>query len=195
MTDLIEWMAAANRLCPLTIDSLDWSDPVLTLIGSNWSISTTSAWRVVRDYAFVVGVYDELPERKLGFRVASFEENKQNIRRIHDLIRTHRPQAKVIFTVSPIPLKATFRPVSSITANAVSKALLRGAVDEVYREVQGQGAMFYWPSYEIVQHVFADPWMADRRHVKKRRDPAGSGGIRGHDTYPHPIVPFSFALC
>lgn len=106
------------------------------------------------------------PERH-EFRVASFEENKRNIRLIHDLIRKHRPDAKIIFTVSPIPLVATFRPQSCITANSASKALLRGAVDEVYREVSDQGAMFYWPSYEILLDVFDNRWIGDRRHVKK----------------------------
>lgn len=106
------------------------------------------------------------PERHV-FRVASFEENKRNIRLIHDLIRKHRPDAKIIFSVSPIPLVATFRPVSCITANSASKALLRGAVDEVYREVSDQGAMFYWPSYELILDVFDNRWIHDRRHVKK----------------------------
>lgn len=105
------------------------------------------------------------PQRH-AFRVAGFDENRRNIRAIHDLIRKHRPDAKVIFTVSPIPLLATFRPISTITANAASKALLRAAVDEVYREVGDQGAMYYWPSYEIVLEVFDRRWTADRRHVK-----------------------------
>jgi hypothetical protein len=101
-----------------------------------------------------------------GFRVAGFQENKDNIRGMYELIRRHRPDAKVIFTVSPIPLVATFRPVSCVTANSASKALLRGAVDEVIREVGAEGAMFYWPSYEIVLDVFDNQWIADRRHVR-----------------------------
>jgi hypothetical protein len=106
------------------------------------------------------------PERHT-FRVASFQENKDNILKIHDLIRAHRPDARIIFTVSPIPLVATFRPVSCVTANSASKALLRGAVDEAYREVQSLGSMFYWPSYELVLDVFDNPWKNDRRHVRK----------------------------
>lgn len=106
------------------------------------------------------------PERH-AFRVASFAENKANIRTLHDLLLKHRPDARIIFTVSPIPLVATFRPVSCVTANSASKALLRGAVDEVYREVSGRGAMFYWPSYELIQDVFVYPWLDDRRHPRK----------------------------
>lgn len=106
------------------------------------------------------------PDRH-AFRVASFEENKRNIRLIHDLIRKHRPEAKVIFTVPPVPLVATFRPVACMTASSASKALLRGAVDEVYREVEDEGAMFYWPSYEIIMDVFDNRWAPDRRHVRQ----------------------------
>jgi hypothetical protein len=104
------------------------------------------------------------------FRVSTVQENRDNIRAIYDLIRKHRPDAKIICTLSPIPLMATFRPVSTITANAVSKAVLRAAVDEVYREVAAEGLIHYWPSYEIVmegfgQNPYGGHFCADRRHA------------------------------
>ena len=61
---------------------------------------------------------------------------------------------------------ATFRPVSCITANSASKAILRAAVDQAYREINEPRAFFYWPSYEIVMDAFADRWEPDRRHIK-----------------------------
>lgn len=109
-------------------------------------------------------IYD--PSRH-KFRVASFAENKANIREIYDLIRRHVPGARILFTMSPIPLVATFRPVSCITANSASKALLRAALDEVYREVETDGVLHYWPSYEIILDVFDRRWADDRRHVKE----------------------------
>ena len=104
------------------------------------------------------------PERH-KFRVSSVAENKENIRAMVDIIAKHRPDAKVIFTVSPIPLGATFRPVSSMTANSVSKAILRAALDEVLRDLDADANVHYWPSFEIVNDVFADVWTMDRRHV------------------------------
>lgn len=101
------------------------------------------------------------------FRIASAEENKENLRAIYQMIRKYRPESKIIFTLSPIPLVATFRNNSCITSNSVSKANLRVAIDEVYREFTGDGVLFYWPSYEIVMDVFPDRWIFDRRHVKK----------------------------
>ncbi|MEO0945246.1 MAG: GSCFA domain-containing protein [Pseudomonadota bacterium] len=105
------------------------------------------------------------PERH-KFRLSTVDENRDNIRAIYDLIRKYRPDAKVIVTLSPVPLVATFRDVSCITANSVSKATLRVAVDEVVRAVRDDGHMFYWPSYELVTDVFRSPYKSDRRHVR-----------------------------
>jgi hypothetical protein len=109
---------------------------------------------------------DKYDPTRHKFRVSSVEENRDNIRAIYNLIRTYRPEAKVVFTLSPIPLVATFRPVSSLTANSVSKAILRAALDEILREIQHEGHAFYWPSYEIVMDVFDRRWLRDRRHVR-----------------------------
>ncbi|MBL0373214.1 GSCFA domain-containing protein [Rhizobium sp. KVB221] len=101
------------------------------------------------------------------FRVSSVEENKNNIRAIIDIIKKYKPNAKVIFTLSPIPLVATFRPNSCMTANSVSKSILRAALDEVLRERSEEEFAYYWPSYEIVLDLFENVWLEDRRHVKK----------------------------
>lgn len=100
------------------------------------------------------------------FRLSTVEENRDNIRAIYDLIRKYRPDAKIIVTLSPVPLIATFRDVSCITANSVSKATLRVALDEVVREVRDEGHLYYWPSYELVTDVFRGPYRGDRRHVR-----------------------------
>lgn len=109
-------------------------------------------------------VYDPARHK---FRVTSVEENKANIRAIYDLIRKHRPEAKIITTLSPVPLIATFRPVSCISANSVSKAVLRVAIDELMREIGDEGYLHYWPSYEIVTDVFHSPFKKDRRHLPR----------------------------
>lgn len=115
-------------------------------------------WRTIpRD------AYDPARHR---FRVSTVEENRANIRAIYDLIRRHRPDAKIVVTLSPVPLIATFRDNSCITSNSVSKAVLRVAVDEVMREVGPEGVLHYWPSYEIVTDVLRAPYKEDRRHIQ-----------------------------
>jgi hypothetical protein len=105
------------------------------------------------------------PERH-GFKVSTIEENRANIREIISIIKKNQPSASIIFTLSPVPLVATFRPVSCVTANAVSKAILRVAVDEVMREYGADGNVFYFPSYEIVKDFFKDPFERDNHHVR-----------------------------
>ncbi len=106
-------------------------------------------------------VYD--PKRH-KFRVSTVEENRDNLEAIYKLIRKHRPDAKIIFTLSPIPLIATFRDNSCITSNSVSKSILRVAIDETVRKYKDDGYLHYWPSYEIITDVFRQPYKPDRRH-------------------------------
>lgn len=117
-----------------------------------------------------------VPEKRFDpsrhkFRVADVAETKAQIARIYRLIRKHVPAAKVLFMVSPIPLLATFRPVSCLTANTVSKAIIRAALDEFLRERARDlnERLFYFPSYEFVNELFPSRFTADNRH-------------------PHPIV-------
>jgi len=116
-------------------------------------------WRTIPKDA-----YD--PERH-RFRVSTVEENKDNLRAIYRLIRKHKPEAKILFTLSPIPLIATFRDNSCITSNSVSKAVLRVAIDELVREVADEGVLSYWPSYELVTDIFRSSYRPDRRHPEK----------------------------
>ena len=84
---------------------------------------------------------------------------------MYRLIRQHAPEARLIFTLSPVPLLATFRPVSCISANTVSKAILRVAVDELF--VKEDPRLHYWPSYEIVLEGFENSLKPDNRHVRE----------------------------
>jgi hypothetical protein len=110
--------------------------------------------------------YNKYDSSRHKFRVSTVAENKANINAILDLIHAHRPGATVLLTLSPIPLVATFRPVSCISASSVSKAILRAAIDEVFRERSPGSGFYYWPSYELVMDMFANRWGGDRRHVK-----------------------------
>jgi Flp pilus assembly protein TadD len=102
------------------------------------------------------------------FRVTTHAENLENLRAIYAMIREHRPEATILFTLSPIPLTATFRPIPCIVADAVSKAVLRSALDEFFRGAQGEDPnLYYFPSYEIAQRCFDHPYMEDRRHAHK----------------------------
>jgi hypothetical protein len=115
-------------------------------------------WRAVPAALFDENVH--------GFRVSSHQENYENLVKIVSLIRRAKPEAKIIFTVSPVPLMATFRPISCLTASSVSKSILRSAVDQLMRDHASDSNLFYFPSYEIVKEFFLDPYQADNRHPK-----------------------------
>jgi hypothetical protein len=121
-------------------------------------VSGEAFWR-----AIPAALFD--PERH-GFRVSSVEENLANLRTIVTLVRRLDPHNRVILTLSPIPLMATFRPVSCLTANSVSKAFLRVAIDQLITGQSGEANVFYFPSYEIVTELFPDPRLDDNRHIK-----------------------------
>jgi hypothetical protein len=99
-----------------------------------------------------------------GFKLSSVTENRENIRATIRLIKASVPDAAVVLTLSPVPLMATFRPMSCITASAVSKAVLRVAIDEVMAE--GMEGVFYFPAYEIITAATVDPFEDDNRHPK-----------------------------
>lgn len=112
-------------------------------------------WAGVPESEWKTGEYD--------YRLTSVSENQSNLVRIVKLIRKYRGNIPIVFTLSPIPLLMTFRPVSCVTANSVSKAILRVAIDAV----MGDQHLFYWPAYEIVTAYTPNPWREhDVRHPR-----------------------------
>jgi hypothetical protein len=81
------------------------------------------------------------------FRVSRHAENLQNLERIHRIMSRHNPECRIIVTVSPVHLWATFREdVDVISASCNSKATLRSVADE-FASVHEN--VFYFPAFEI----------------------------------------------
>jgi len=102
------------------------------------------------------------------FRVLTMEETKSKLEKIFSLIRHYIPKAQVLFTLSPVPLAATFRDISCITANSVSKSILRASLDEFFRDKgsENRNNLFYFPSFEIISELFYEKFLEDNRHPK-----------------------------
>ncbi len=64
-----------------------------------------------------------------------------------DILRSINPAAKIIITVSPVPLLATFRDQHVLVSNTYSKSVLRVAAEQV---AAGLGDVMYFPSFEII---------------------------------------------
>lgn len=99
-----------------------------------------------------------------GFRLTTVEENIQNLQRIYTLLRQANPTASLVVTVSPVPLRATFRRTSALIANSASKAILRAAVD-MFMQNEHEN-VWYFPAYEIIKEVLKEPFLEDNRHVR-----------------------------
>ncbi len=98
-----------------------------------------------------------------GFRNLTVEENVADLRAFIGLLRGVNPGARVILTVSPVPLVATAENRHVLSATMCSKSVLLVAADVVCRE----GLAAYFPSYEIVTgpHARGRYFAADCRSV------------------------------
>ncbi|MEJ6481787.1 GSCFA domain-containing protein [Nostoc punctiforme UO1] len=108
------------------------------------------------------GFAASLVERK----VLTVEENVYNLQKMLDIWRIYNPEIKLIVSVSPIPLHATFRGDNFhvVTGNCHSKSILRVAAEEF---VSRNKNVFYFPAYETVLYCTDQPWAEDQRHVSR----------------------------
>lgn len=101
-------------------------------------------------------------------------QNLDALLRIFELLNDHKPR-RIVCSVSPVPLFATFTDDDVLVANAYSKATLRSVVSEAIADANERGASIdYFPSYELAtlapresvwreQHANGD---SDGRHVR-----------------------------
>ena len=101
-----------------------------------------------------------------GFRITTVEENVSNLQKLVGLIKKYNSSAKIVFTLSPIPLIASFRNIPIMQSTLVSKSILRISIDNLLN-LFPPNELYYWPSYEIINSFFSDCFESDGRHVKK----------------------------
>jgi hypothetical protein len=92
----------------------------------------------------VAGEYDADQHEFVNFTVAEVASDLQAF--IHRLLRVN-PSARVILTVSPVPLIATYEDRHVLVSTTYSKSVLRVAAEEV---CQHNAQCAYFPSYEII---------------------------------------------
>jgi hypothetical protein len=79
------------------------------------------------------------------------------------LMERGKPDKKILLTVSPIPLFATFTGMDVIIANSYGKNMLRTVAQQLDSEFD---CVDYFPSYEIVQYSRSpNTWHEDLIHV------------------------------
>ena len=116
------------------------------------TLGLTEGWRWRADGAALPlapgvagGAYDPA---EVAFVNAGTAEVIADLTGVLDRLRGVNPRARVILTVSPVPLAATYLDRHVLVANAHSKAVLRAAAGEVCAGADPR--LVYFPSYEIV---------------------------------------------
>ena len=109
------------------------------------------------------GEYD--PERH-HFHNASVAEVTQELEGAFALLRAINPALRIMLTLSPVPLVATYEPTSAVEATFYSKSLLRQAISLAIESWPYKNVS-YFPSYEIVTnpHVISENFESDMRSI------------------------------
>lgn len=88
---------------------------------------------------------------RFELHVLSYDDVKKCLIKIFNLLNKFSERTcRILITVSPIPLLATFRNMDSIVANTYSKSLLRSVIDDVIRQYKN---IDYFCSFEIAHYT------------------------------------------
>ena len=134
-----------------------------------FTLGLTEAW-VHRDDGAVVPLAPGVaggrwPATDFQFHNFSVDEVRADLNDFLARLRRVNPGSRVIFTVSPVPLAATYEDAHVLCSTTYSKSVLRVAVDEVCRHAD---AATYFPSFEIITgaQALGRYWDDDLRSVR-----------------------------
>jgi tetratricopeptide (TPR) repeat protein len=146
-------VAAREALSSVKIFIITLGMNEVWFLKSDKSVLSRSPWRLA----------SYLVEKK----VLTVDENVNELQKMLDTWRIFNPDLKLIISVSPVPLHATFRGNEQhvVTANAHSKAVLRVAAETFAGRNEG---VYYFPSYETVMYCTENAWEPDQRHVSRK---------------------------
>jgi hypothetical protein len=121
-----------------------------------FTLGLTECWRSKEDgavFPLCPGIEGgEFSEDKYEFYNQTVLDVIDDLRMFVELLKFINPQARVILTVSPVPLMATAESDTHVlTATTYSKSVLRVAADMINREFEH---VQYFPSYEIITGNF-----------------------------------------
>jgi hypothetical protein len=121
-----------------------------------FTLGLTESWRAKADGAVFpvapgVVVGEHTDPAGYEFHNFSYAQVVADLRGFVSRMGAVNPDARIILTVSPVPLTATCTDEHILVANAHSKAILRTACGEMDAEID---RVYYFPSYEIISGAF-----------------------------------------
>lgn len=135
-----------------------------------FTLGLTEAWADRRDGAVfpvapgVAGGSHDPDE--VEFRNFDEVESYADLQEAIEFLREINPRLRIILTVSPVPLNATYEDRHVLLSTAWSKAVLRLVAEKAARSFRD---CVYFPSYEIITspHVLGRYYEEDRREVRE----------------------------
>lgn len=121
-----------------------------------FTMGLTEAWRSKEDGSIfplapgvVAGAFDPARYEAVNFGV---NEVHDDLVRFLDRLKAVNPGVRVLLTVSPVPLIATFEDRNVLCSTTYSKSVLRVVADMITREYEWTE---YFPSFEIITGSYA----------------------------------------
>ncbi len=152
-------LASRQHMLACTSDMFQGCDVLVFTLG------LTEAWHRPADGVVVPlapGVVSpSAPMGEFAFVNFSHEQVLADMRAFLWLLKSVNPKVRVVLTVSPVPLVATYEPRSVMASTAYSKAVLRTVAQELVNEFDW---VAYFASYEVITaapnagHYFAPDW-------------------------------------
>ncbi|MBN2561960.1 MAG: GSCFA domain-containing protein [Phycisphaerae bacterium] len=107
-------------------------------------------------------------EDRFSVHRTSHAENLRALLGVFEVLRGVNPDVRIVCTVSPVPLLATFFEADVLVANAYSKSTLRSVATEAIETAarSSTAAIDYFPSYELAT-------LRPREQVWRGRHPTG----------------------
>ncbi len=133
-----------------------------------FTLGLTESWEAERDGAVVPlapGVAGAPENASYRFVNRKVPEMISDLTTFITKLRVMRPNVRVILTVSPVPLVATYEPRHVLVSTIYSKAALRVVAEEV---TQALPDVAYYPSFEIItgHHTRYEHFEDDLRTVR-----------------------------
>lgn len=130
------------------------------------TLGLNEVWRFAADGSVFSRSPWKIAPSLIRREILSVEENVSDLLKMAEILRRFNPKVKIICTLSPVPLHATFRADEHhiVAANTHSKSVLRVAAEEFACRCP---QTYYFPSYEVVTVSTENPWAPDQRHVNR----------------------------
>lgn len=120
-----------------------------------FTLGLTETWRAVADgAAFPVApgvVSDAVAPEPYEFHNFTYAEVTADLNRFLEDLRHVNPAVRVVLTISPVPLTATYTDEHVLVATTHSKSILRAACSAAEAAFD---FVYYFPSYEVISGHF-----------------------------------------